>query len=161
MSYNNDQNAALSAQLSILLIGIAVLAFVFIAAAVVACVFISMVALFAWEKPKRVGSILFTPFKARLILLSGVMSSVGCPFGVLAVQLIMGEDFVPHFYLIAAVGGYAFGSLFSFYFGDEEDDDVQPVVPEPRQIVQQLPPQPPQPRQPFHYASWNDEEEHQ
>lgn len=131
--------------------------------AVIAC-FITFVmtilALFAWNRPLPLGKHILTPEEARSFVYRGLAGAVLVPafaiFCVVFFNVFIPGDALP--YLI--VGGYVAGSLGIEALMAQDANAQAPidVMPQSSQSGPAAPPGLSAPRQPFEYARWDDED---
>ncbi|EIZ82373.1 hypothetical protein WYO_5012 [Methylobacterium sp. GXF4] len=144
---------------------IAALIFTF---ALFASLCLTVLCLFAWNKPLRLFGNVLTPEEAREFVGRGLLALVLIPsfvlFASIVLQIPMSDEVWP--YLI--FGSYTVGSL-SLAFDESNDDDdlsqlqvlkgsdIEPAQPAPDTEYQITPEKPASP--PFRFATWDDEEE--
>jgi hypothetical protein len=148
-----------------------IMAFAFIGAilyalaifALVALTFVSIVmtivCLFAWNEPRRMGKYVLMPDEARSFVKRGFVGAMLLPLFCIFLELYanvrINGDYVVHI----ALAGYMAGSLgIEIIFADEKGkaEPTQTIIPPCHQIA---PPQQHEPpRIPFRFASWDDED---
>lgn len=135
-------------------------AFLFIYALLLFVAFImTILAVFAWHNPLKLGSHILEPHEARAFVVRGLIGMFALPFfGVFCeflFEISIGESLWPHLFL----AGYALGSVgVEFLMAQNEEQTTStivypPQVPAPPRKPQGLPP-----AEPFYFASWDDEE---
>lgn len=148
----NDETASLA--LVIVAVGVVGM-FLFAAAAFIA-VLATIVAIFAWNRPRRIVGHTITPREARLFIFGGIAGAVLIPVFFAFTEHLLGLHFNwtywPHFVL----GGYTAGSLCSLA-GDEDQAEPVATLPPSAQIAPPSPPAPPV-RASFEFAEWDDKE---
>jgi hypothetical protein len=156
MSQNNNDSAATGA-IAFMIAGFIILAaIVFYALVFIAFVF-SVICLFAWNKPRRIGGTVFMPEEARAFVGRGIAGALLLPAFCVFIELVFKVRINPEWMTHIIAGGYMLGSLGIQYLIEKEKEEAQArgetiVIP-----PQRLPEPPQTPAQPFRYASWNDE----
>ncbi|PSM16693.1 hypothetical protein [Nitratireductor sp. StC3] len=163
MMSSNNNNGDVGMAVGLVVAGLACLALMaFFAAAFIAFV-MTVLALFAWNRPLRIGrKFVITPEEARGFVKRGLAGMGLVPFFFVLLDVLLGVtiewDFLPYM----ALFGYVAGSLGIEVLMAEMDDAVpdqawpqeqRPALPEPEtRPVAEKP-------APFRYATWDDEEE--
>lgn len=172
MSSKNDDDDGKTVILVISVIGAAFIVFAVIMALIgTAIAFaLTILSIFAWNKPRRIGEFLIEPEQARAFVIRGVIGAllVVAAAGLLYLLRDKPIDW-SRWYLV--IGGYVVGSLGIAMLREEELPKVEQAreIEPPRQQLLPAPralPSPPQrtlprplPLKPFRFAEWNDEEE--
>lgn len=160
MSQKNDEAAIVIAVLAVILTALYVITIVALFALLIATFIYTALALYAWNKPRRIGNEVLLPEEARAFVYRGLLFAVVCP--ILSIlcgwlfDLPLDENLLP----LVSIAGYIVGSMGFEYLREQGrqsaqgfDHTVLPyAAPEPKVL-------PSPPKEPFHYASWDDEEE--
>lgn len=126
---------------------------------------LTILSIMAWNAPLRVGKWTIQPDEARAFVRRGIYGAWLVPTFILFCEILFNVQFRWDIWPYYEIGGYVLGSFGVEYMmaQDEQSGDVSIYTPPP---VDSLPPQRPQshqppslPAQPFHYASWDDEDE--
>lgn len=160
MSNNNSSDSSMA-----LAFGMAIVAFIGFGIMMLAC-FLSLVltvlALFAWNKPRRYGNTTVYPEDARALVLRGLFFAAMSPLFYAIIVLVLGEHFDWQVFDWTILGGYVFGTGGIMILEDDDTPQVMPVYSAPPAPPPVLPPTQlalPLPAEPFRYASWDDEED--
>lgn len=155
MSSNNNNSDA--AGFAFVLAGLALFALLIYAVAAFMALVLTIVALFAWDKPLTLFGTTMAPQDARRFVYGGCIGAAVLPVFALFTSsffgVVIAEWVWPHLF----IGGYILGA----YVGtdglsDSQSTDAQTdVTPSPALPPPAAPAQP----EPFRFASWNDEEE--
>jgi hypothetical protein len=166
MSQKNDEWTGVAIVFGFIA-ALAYLVLVFVAAlAAFASFVLTILCLFAWNEPLRLGKLTIEPEGARAFVWRGVAGAVLVPAFVLFCSVFFGEpvDWKAAFHYMLAVG-YVGGSIgFEVLFAEDESEKTgAPVIHVPtiehRPSAPERLPAPPRPEpQPFRYATWDDEE---
>jgi hypothetical protein len=163
MSSRNDEASAYGIVIAIL----AYVAMFVFAAVVFYALLLSIVALLAWFKPLKIGSLTIEPEEARAFIGRGLAGAALLPLFVAFSGWFLGLElsYDGLHYLVA--GGYAYGSVGIEWLTDDEDE--QPAAPPSLPQASVKPPlkapvkAPPQKQLsgpnvvPFKFADWDDE----
>lgn len=162
MSQKNDETTAIAMVMAFA--GAAVLMFfaVIVAIAAFAAFVLTILCLLSWNKPLRIGKLVFMPHESRAFVLFGLSGSLLLPsfilFASLFLNIYINWDYLPHIIL----GGYILGSFgFMSLLGQETQEAVPPSQYTPAHPQLPAPPQRTQAHQSpdrFRFASWDDEE---
>lgn len=162
MSQKNDETTAIAMVMAFA--GAAVLMFFAVIVAIAAFVtfVLTILCLLSWNKPLRIGGIVFMPHESRAFVLFGLSGSLLVPafilFATLFLNIHINWNYLPHIML----GGYMLGSLGIFMIlGQQTQEVVPPPQYAPSHPQLPAPPQRALPRQQpetFRFASWDDEE---
>jgi hypothetical protein len=163
MSNRNDGSSEFAMTAGILAASALLLFFVFYVLALIVAIGFTVIAVCAWNKPRRIAGHVITPAEARFFVHAGMAGTFLAPLLVWFICALFGlpvrEDMWLHFFF----GGYAFGSIVLTKLADDaglfaappSEDATVPTV----AIAPPAPPVPPQ-AEPFRYARWDDEEKH-
>ena len=159
MSSNNKSDE--SAGLAIIMGGAAVVAmFLFMLAAFVALA-LTVVYIFALDRPYKIGKFDVTPQEAKAFILGGLAGVVILPLFVAFIGAFSSSSidwsFLPHILLAGYTLG-SFGTVIAITkMAEEQTPEATPEHPAVTKNVERgLPPTPPAP---FQFASWDDEEQ--
>ena len=153
-SKSNDENAAIGVVVAV--IAFAAL-FFFALLAFVALVF-TVLALLAWKKPLRLGSIVITPDEAHAVVGRGLIGMALAPTFWAFCCILFGLPFEGDYLGYLLIGGYTLGSVgIEILSGDDEPPAAAPVPTPPPALPAPADKAPPPP-EPFRFASWDDEE---
>ena len=155
---NDDDNSGIA----LVFMGLAMIGLgLAIIAAFIAFV-LTVIALFAWNKPRRIGKTVIRPEDARGFVYRGIAGAFLLPAFCIFLNVFLGiyinGEYLPHLIL----GGYVLGSLgLEILMHEEGGDEPQaPTVIDAPSLPQTRQPEilPPPPQEPFRYASWDDED---
>lgn len=162
MSQNNQNDA--SAGIGLVFAGIGILALVAFAAFAFIAFALTALAIFAWNKPRRLGrKIVIQPEEARAFVFRGLVGMGLVPAFVFFVNVFQNVHIEWQYLSHMMVFGYVAGSLGIEVLMADQSDAAESD--ETRQVQQVTPLQPEQrvlrpiEPEPFRYASWEDEEE--
>jgi hypothetical protein len=130
--------------------------------AIIALAFLSLVltvvCLFAWNQPRRIGKHILTPQEARGFVKRGFIGAFLLPSFCIFLELFANVRINGDYLLHIVLGGYALGSIGIEILLSQDADNApaQTIIPQSQQIA---PPQQHEPpRIPFRFASWEDED---
>lgn len=161
MSSKNNQPSEGTMAISMIVGGAVIIAMLLFAVLFVAAVAWSIVLLFAWNQPRRIGKLTITPREAHYFVFGGVIGAVTLPFIVECFGLISGYGVASNTLVYIYMAGYLFGAVAG---GVIEEQLFEPVADEEQTgtALTILPPEreeaPVAPPSPFRFATWDDEE---
>ena len=165
MAEKNDDSTGMFVVVAFLATGAMVLAMMAFALLSFFAFVLTILAFWAWNKPRQVGKIIIEPDEARSFVHRGLAGAVLVPMFIALAssmfEVVINWDYVNYF----IVGGYVAGSLgLEMLFAQEQAQaQAQTIVPEQKPSLERLPAPPrtflpPQDQEPFRFASWDDEE---
>lgn len=158
MASNNNSNEA--GGLALVLAFIGAMAIMFAVVLAFFAFVLTIIAIFAWNSPLRLGKWVVTPEEARAFVGRGIVGAIMVPAFCLFCEVVFQVPIVWDYLAYMMVGGYTLGSLGIAIMIAEDEAPSAPVTYIPPQP--QLPPAPrpvlSAPKEPFRFASWNDEE---
>lgn len=162
MSQKNDETTAIAMVMAFA--GAAVLMFfaVIVAIAAFATFVLTILCLLSWNRPLRIGGIVFIPEESRAFIHFGLAGSLLLPAFILFASLFLNIHINWNYLPYMTLGGYMLGSLGIFMILGQQTQEAAPgaeYVPPRAQLP--APPQHALPRQQpetFRFASWDDEE---
>ncbi|MBP0615695.1 hypothetical protein [Jiella mangrovi] len=137
-------------------------------------VIMTILALCAWMKPLKLGSITVEPHEARLFIYRGLAGAVLVPAFVVFSAILIGFKINPDWWFYMVVGGYVVGSvgIAILEASNEDEDKAEDAPPMPAPSALEPPARvrhegrepvrmkgPARSAEPFRFASWDDEEE--
>lgn len=177
---NGTDSTGFALAVVVAVVGLAMLA-IFALAAFAALV-LSILCIFAWNKPLTIGDLTLEPHSARAFVFRGLFGTITVPIFMLFASALFQTEFDPELWPYLLIGGYTIGSVGIEILNAEEDGPAQEVLPPlpvpPPRPVPQATNHPcgharcplyeatrgyaptdaaPPPRQ-FQYADWDDEE---
>ncbi|WAP67699.1 hypothetical protein [Jiella pelagia] len=173
MSSNNNQDGGMAFALALVGAGLALIGIFLFAVLAFLAVIMTILALCAWMRPLKLGSITIKPRDARLFIYRGLAGAILVPAFVVFSAILIDFRIDPDWWFYMVIGGYVLGSvgiaILEETSEDEEEADIVPV-PAPRALE---PPArvrlegrepvrmkgPARSAEPFRFASWDDEEE--
>ena len=160
MSSNNNNDTGQA--VGYLFAGMAMLAFVAFAIFAFIAFVLTILAIFAWNKPLRIGrKFVITPDAARAFVGRGLVGMCAVPAFALFVNVFLGVHINWEYFTHMMMVGYVGGSIgLEMMLADKDGGGGSPET--HQQVLPPPPAQraiPPAEREPFHYASWDDEEE--
>lgn len=159
MSANNGQNNAYIMVFAIVSAALMFLAYAVIAIAAFAALVLTVLSVFAWNKPLKIGRFILAPKEARSFVSRGFWGMVILPLFAAFCSVLFGIVIPDSYWIAIYLAGYVLGSIGGAILLAEEKPEVTPPAAMPPQVPQ--PSQPEQlstpPRKPFEYASWDDE----
>ena len=145
--------------------GLAIMAALIFAIMAFIAIILTVLALFAWNRPLRIGSLVVQPDEARSFVYRGLIGAVVLPAFIAFATALYGvavdwDSYLFHILLL----GYVGGSLgLEMLFADAQPPHAEGEIIHPpieRQITPPRPQQLPPPQSPpFRFASWDDDEE--
>ena len=160
MSQGNNEATGIIFAISIVCVLGYMLVLAFAAFTLFVAFVLTIIALLAWNTPRRIGKWIITPDEARSFVYRGLAGAGLVPAFWIFCCVIFDLPFHGDLLLPVALFGYVLGSVGITLLEDEEPLETQ-VVPMQTAVPEQLPtpnalPAPPKP--PFRYATWDDEE---
>lgn len=161
MSSRNDEAQGMAVALGLVATAFIFAAMFVFAVATFLAVIMTLVAFYAWDKPRKLFGETLYPHEARAFVYGGIAGTFLLPiFAVFAAILLkfqIPEHYVPYLF----IGGYVAGSFGVAYLQEQAKDNGADLNP-PAEVKPPAPSSPPArldaPRQPFEYASWDDED---
>ncbi len=160
MSSRNDETSSMTMGIAFVLACVYAMVVFAIVILMFVSLVLSVVALFAWNTPRRLGNHVLMPQAARAFVYRGLAGAFLLPIFCLFLDVLFGiridGNYLPHILL----AGYALGSLgVEILWAMNEDNQASTAtyIPPSQQIAP--PPQAPSPPLvPFRFASWDDED---
>ncbi len=160
MSSNNNNDTGVI--VGFIVAGLAMIAFFIFALFAFAAFVLTILAIFAWNKPLRIGrKFVITPEEARAFVGRGIVGMWAVPAFALFVNVFLGVhinwEYFTHMMMVGYVGGsIGLEMMLADKDGSGDSTELHQQVLPPAPAQKALPPAE---REPFHYASWDDEEE--
>lgn len=159
MSQNNNNSHEIAIAGMVIAI-IATMAMVMYFMAMFLAFVLTIISLFAWNRPVTIGKWAILPHEARGFVKRGLAGAVLLPLFVIFLVLMFGIHVKDDAVLHIVIAGYLLGSLGVEFLMAQDQSAASPhqtIIPPEQQIAP--PPHAPQPpAQPFRFASWNDED---
>lgn len=166
MSQKNDETNTLAVGFAFVAVGLMIFfAFIFALAAFITFV-LTILCLASWNKPLKIGKLIFEPEESRAFVKRGLAGAILLPAFLIFVEVFF-DIYINGEYLAHIIaGGYIGGSLgLGLLLAEEQENQSTP----PAQYTppaQQLPAPPRQRAEPrrerkedFRFASWDDEDD--
>lgn len=167
MSSKNNENSAAASAIVFIAMGILAIGLFIAAALAFLCFVLTILCLFAWNNPVRIGRLSILPADARAFLFRGVIGLWLVPAFVLfcdaLFKLGVVWGYLPYMMMVGYVGGSL--GLELLFAGDDKPATAEPdFLPPAQQIPERSDDDPSSPWQrpkdkPFNYASWDDDDE--
>jgi hypothetical protein len=162
MSSRNDNSEAGFA-LAMVGAGFVIVGAILFALAAFVALILTILCIFAWSKPLKLGNMIIEPWEARAFVGGGVAGMWLLPVFALFCEVLFQFGIADCAWTYLFLGGYVAGAFGSLWFVTEQSEQQQAAantevvtLPEPRPtplVIDQ------QPAQPYRFASWDDEEE--
>jgi hypothetical protein len=160
MANNNNNDNSAGAALGFAFAAVAMLALMLYVVAVFAALVFTILALFAWNKPRRFFGNVIQPHEARAFVRNGLIGFWLFPTFVAFAQILLEFQIEPEYWSHMFLLGYTLGSVgVECLKPDNADSAVHGVVVDEPRPTNVIAPQPARPSIPFRYATWDDEEE--
>lgn len=163
MSNRNDEVTGLAMIFAFIAMAFYIVILAFLGFVVIMCIVLTVLSLFAWNKPVHIGRYTIEPEEARAFIKRGLWGAAIAPALTLVGWMFTPEPIVWGVFPFMALIGYVLGSIgLEWLFQqigvyDEpapSDTSTNSVSSAAQQTALPAPPQ-----EPFRYASWDDEEE--
>lgn len=159
---NNDNSGMAIAFAFVAMAGFFMMAIVFAIAAFASVVF-TFIALWAWDRPRRIFGQVLHPHEARAFVYRGLLGMVLAPLFVIFCAAMFKLHIVDEAWLYIIIAGYAGGSVGIEVLKAQAEQEaaanatyIPPAppaaLPQPKETAR------PEARQPFTFADWDDEE---
>ena len=163
MSNQNNDSAAIGMAFGLIAAGMLFFMAIVFAIAAFASVVFTIIALWAWDRPRRIFGQTLLPEEARAFVYRGLLGMVLLPLFVIFCAAMFKLHIVDEAWLYIIIGGYTAGSVGIEYLKAQAEQDaaanatyIPPAppaaLPQPKETVR------PEPRKPFTFAEWDDEE---
>ena len=162
MSQKNDETIGIAMIVGVIGAVFYVMALFFAAAALFLTFVVTLAALFAWNKPRRILNYTLYPWEARQFVYRGLAGAGVVPAFWLFCCAVFDLPFHGEYFHLVALGGYMLGSTgMQILLEQAQEGQAEPpagydalpqIAAEPKAL-------PSPPKKMFRYASWDDEEE--
>jgi len=161
MSSQNNEAQGMAVALGLIGAAFFFAAMIVFAVAAFLALVMTLVAFYAWDKPRKVFGETIYPHEARAFVYGGVAGTFLLPVFAVFAALLFKFQIPEHIWPYLFIGGYVGGSIGIAYLQEQAKAQGAHFNP-PADVKPSVPPSPTAslggPRPPFEYASWDDEE---
>ncbi|MCB8838080.1 hypothetical protein [Aurantimonas sp. VKM B-3413] len=167
MASHNSNESGIGPAAAFAIAGVALAAVILFAALTFLSLIMTVLALIAWTRPLKLGSITIAPEDARSFVYNGLAGLILLPVFALFCSLFLGFPIAPREWFYIVIGGYVAGSAGLAILKASVDAATDTTTDEPPARVRfqgsepvrmKGPVRSTQP-EPFRFAEWDDEEE--
>lgn len=158
-SKNDDTSGIVMAFAFVGAVAFIMAAFVFAVLAFLAFI-LTILCLFAWNQPRRIGKLVILPEEARAFVYRGLAGMCLLPVFAGFCELLFGIHIKEALYPYLFIGGYVGGSIgIGILMAEQNGGETGAIDITPPQLPSEPQRSLPRPEpEPFRYASWDDEE---
>lgn len=163
MSQKNDNSEA-AGVIGLVGAGMIIMAAVLFAVVAFFAIVLTVIAFFAWDKPRRIGKFTIQPHEARAFVYRGIIGAIAVPACTIFACILFDQNLnLEQWFFYLALGGYSFGSVvigMAEAQGQSEEEQESFTPPAPAQKGRALVTQDRQAtrKEEFTFATWDDED---